>query len=75
MSTFAICLPSVFCASGRTMTLPWKTPRASSASTPLNSSRLVQPGHRVIDDERRVDVLVALRQEGAGEIELAALGP
>ena len=31
---------------GRTMTLPWNTPRASSSSTPLNSSRLVQRGTR-----------------------------
>ena len=44
MRTCAICLPSVFCALGRTITLPWNTPRALSPRTPLNSSRLSQPG-------------------------------
>ena len=36
-------LASVFCASARTMILPWKTPRLSPSSTVLNTSRLWQP--------------------------------
>ena len=33
------------------------------------------PRHGMIDDERRVDVLAAARQEGAGQIDLAARRP
>src|SRR6476620_1314226 len=45
-SACATCLPSVFCAPGETIILPWNTPRASLSSTALNSSRLTQRGTR-----------------------------
>ena len=55
------------------MTLPWKTPRACVVEHALEQLAARAARHGVIDDQRRVDVLGAARQEGAGEIELAAL--
>ena len=49
------------------MILPWKTPRLSSSSTDLNTSRLVQSRHGVVGDQRGVGMLAALEQARAAD--------
>ena len=49
------------------MILPWNTPRLSSSSTDLNTSRLVQSGDGVVGDQRGVGMLAALEQARAAD--------
>ena len=55
------------------MILPWNTPRLSSSSTDLNTSRLVQPPAAWSATSGRVGMLAALEQARAADARDRAL--